>query len=368
MLRDKLHPLLTQPVEVRDGVNGIERPAALVEHVSEKPEHLQKLANHHIVSARQFDLSALVQICRLAASYECRPRLMYKPLAGKLMISAFYEPSTRTRISFESAWHRLGGDIMSITDPATTGMAKGESLHDVAEMFSNYGDVMVLRDNRDDSVYTMLSALRIPIINAGNGIDEHPTQALADMYTLFKWRPDLCDGKLPEDRKIRIGVIGTPGRMRTVRSLLLMFTLIKDAVHEVVVINPRENIFDEGQKEELEAEGLNVRVEKRLKEVLPELDVVYINSIAWVGETYETLTGDIKLSGSSPLKDGAVVLHPLARGEELDVSLDDTEHNWYFAQARGAVFARMALLTCLTQRINQVIDVAPQPHTEENGN
>ena len=360
MNRDKLHPLLLQPVSVRDGVSGIERPQALAAHLAEDPEPLTNLANHHIVTARQFDRPILFQLCRVAANYECTPVLMYKPLAGKLMITAFYEPSTRTRISFESAWHRLGGDIMPITDPATTGMAKGESLQDVAEMFSNYGDLMVLRDNHDTSVYKMLESLRIPIINAGNGIDEHPTQALADIYTLLKWRPDLADDVVPPERRVRIGIIGTPGRMRTVRSLLLLLSLLEPAIEEVIVINPAEGVFSPGQREELEASGLNLRVERGLKGVLPELDVIYINSIAWVGETYETLTGDLKLSIESPLKPGSIILHPLARGDELDASLDATPHNWYFAQARGAVFIRMALLTCLVQRINQVLD-APVP-------
>ena len=361
--QSNLNELLLKPVEVRDGVRGTERPQGLMDYIPEDSRPLQKIANHHIVSARQFDRDVLFQVCRLACSYECEATLMHKPLSGKLLISAFYEPSTRTRISFESAWHRLGGDIMSITDPATTGMAKGESLQDVAEMFSNYGDVMVLRDNREKSIYNMLESLRIPIINAGTGVDEHPTQAMADMYTIFKWRPDLIDAVIPEDRKIRFGIIGTPARMRTVRSLLLFLTLIKQAIHEVVVINPREDIFDEGQREELEAAGLKVRTERRLKGVLPELDVIYINSIAWVGETYEKLTGDLKLSAQSQLKAGAIVLHPLARGDELDVSLDPTPHNWYFAQARGAVFVRMALLTCLVQRINRVLD-APTPNQD----
>ena len=359
-MRDRLHPLLQQPVAVRDGVRGIERPQGLLETLVEDPAPLLSLANHHIVSARQFDRPTLIQLCRVAASYECMPRLMFKPLAGKLMITAFYEPSTRTRISFESAWHRLGGDIMSITDPATTGMAKGESLQDVAEMFSNYGDLMVLRDNHEDSVYQMLDSLRIPIINAGNGVDEHPTQALADLYTLLKWRPALASDNPPPEQRVKIGIIGTPGRMRTVRSLLLLLSLLTPAIEEVIVINPATDVFSPGQRAELEGEGLKIRVEQSLKNVLPELDVVYINSIAWVGETYETLTGDMKLSIESPLKPGSIILHPLARGEELDPSLDRTEHNWYFAQARGAVFVRMALLTCLVQRINQVID-APAP-------
>ncbi|MCR9144129.1 MAG: aspartate carbamoyltransferase [bacterium] len=358
--RNRLHPLLLQPVSVRDGVRGIERPQDLLDFLAEDPLPLTDLANHHIVSARQFTRESLIQLCRVAASYECMPMLMYKPLAGKLMISAFYEPSTRTRISFESAWHRLGGDIMSITDPATTGMAKGESLQDVAEMFSNYGDLMVLRDNDEDSIYNMLESLRIPIINAGNGVDEHPTQALADLYTLLKWRPGLvADNPEPADR-IKVGIIGTPGRMRTVRSLLILLSLLQPAIEEIIVINPGSDLFSPGQREELEQAGLKVRVEKGLKQVLPELDVVYINSIAWVGETYETLTGDLKLSSQSALKAGSIILHPLARGAELDESLDPTPHNWYFAQARGAVFVRMALLTCLVQRINQVLD-APAP-------
>ena len=360
---EPLHPLLERPVEVRSGVTGIERPLALMEAVPKDPEPLLALANRHIVSARQFDRATLLQLCRLAADLETKPALLHLPLTGKIMITAFYEPSTRTRLSFESAWHRLGGDVISITDPSTTGIAKGESLRDVAEMFSNYADVVVLRDSNEKAVYETLEGLRIPIINAGNGIDEHPTQALADLYTIFKWRPELT---APDPtQRIRVGIIGTPNKMRTVRSLLLLLVLVADAIEEVVVINPETALFDDGQREELEAAGLRIRVEHRLLDVLPELDVVYINAIAWVGDTFERLTGDMKLSADSPLKSDAIVLHPLARGDELDPSLDETPHNWYFAQARGAVFIRMALLTCLTQRIGQVADV-PLPTLNES--
>ena len=353
---------LDRPIEVRSGIAGIEQPLALLEAVSEDPAPLVDLANRHIVSARQFDAVTLVQLCRFAASLEAKPALFHLPMKGKIMITAFYEPSTRTRLSFESAWHRLGGDVISITDSSTTGIAKGESLRDVAEMFSNYGDVVVLRDSNEAAVFETLQGLRIPIVNAGNGIDEHPTQALADLYAIFKWRPALIRSE-PYSR-IRVGIIGTPGKMRTVRSLLLLLVLISEAIEDVVVINPQENVFDDGQREELEAAGLTISVERELHDVLPHLDVVYINSIAWVGETFERLTGDMKLSADSPLKPGSIVLHPLARGEELDTSLDDTPHNWYFAQARGAVFVRMALLTCLTQRMSQMADV-PLPRLHE---
>jgi aspartate carbamoyltransferase catalytic subunit len=354
--QNKIHPLLKKPVQSRDGIRGTERPIQLMNSVPENAEHLRSLAGMHIVSARQFDRDQLLQLSRLAAAYETQPDLIHPPLRGKILVSAFYEPSTRTRLSFESAWHRLGGDIMSITDPKTTGIAKGESLSDVGEMFNNYGDVVVLRDSSEESVYSMLDSLRIPIINAGNGIDEHPTQALADIYAILKWYPDFGTGELPEDKKITIGIIGTPNRMRTVRSLLLFLSLFASAISKIYIVNPGDDVLDSDQQAELKSAGLRLEVVKRLRHVLPEIDVVYINSIAWVGDSYETLTGDIKLTRDSKLKEGAIILHPLARGEELDPSLDDTEHNWYFSQARGAVFIRMALLTCLVHRINLVVD------------
>jgi aspartate carbamoyltransferase catalytic subunit len=245
---------------------------------------------------------------------------------------------------------------MSITDPATTGIAKGESLQDVAEMFNHYGDVVVLRDTHEQAVYEMLPSLRVPIINAGNGIDEHPTQALTDMYALFKWRPELTQDSVDDKDKIRIGIIGVPNKMRTVRSLLLLFSLFPHAFHEVVVISDQDQPFDEGQQEELMESGLNVRMSHSLNAELPELDVVYINSIAWVGDSFEKLGEDLRLSATSPLKKGAIIMHPLARGDELNTDLDDTDHNWYFAQARGAVYIRMALLTSVVQRVRQVMD------------
>ncbi|MEQ8353063.1 MAG: aspartate carbamoyltransferase [Leptospiraceae bacterium] len=363
--QDKIHPLLKQAVVSRDGIRGIERPKTLMEAVTEDAEPLRSLAGMHVVSARQFDRKKILQLSRLAASYETQPDLIHPPLRGKILVSAFYEPSTRTRLSFESAWHRLGGDIMSITDPNTTGIAKGESLADVGEMFNNYGDVVVLRDSNEDSVYAMLDSLRIPIINAGNGIDEHPTQALADIYAILKWRPEFGTGIASEKDKVTIGIIGTPNRMRTVRSLLLLLSLFSDSIRKVYVVNPADDVLDDDQAEELAEAGLRLEVVHKFRDILPEIDVIYINSIAWVGDSYETLTGDIKLTSKSNLKPGAIILHPLARGEELDESLDSTQHNWYFSQARGAVFIRMALLTCLVHRINLVVD---SPVDQPEGN
>jgi aspartate carbamoyltransferase catalytic subunit len=340
-------------------VYGDAHPKALLKTIQEDGEHLRKLSNQHILTADQFSRDELLQLFRLAAKYEANPDRFRTPLQGKILISAFYEPSTRTRLSFESAWHRLGGDIMSITDRSTTGIAKGESLSDVGEMFNNYGDCVVLRDSNESSIKEMLSSLRIPIINAGNGTDEHPTQALADLYTVFKWRPEFLLDEKNRPEPIKIGVVGVPKKMRTVRSLLKLLAKFPEITSEVCVIHDGScrDVFDTGQKEQLLNAGLNVTESLHLNERLPELDVIYINSIAWVGDTFESFGDRFVLDKQSPLKSDAIILHPLARGEELSSDLDETPHNWYFSQARGAVFLRMALLTCMCERTERVIDV-----------
>jgi aspartate carbamoyltransferase catalytic subunit len=340
----RLHEQLEKPAL---DIQGFERPRDLLKTIDEDLTPLLDLVQRPVVSASQFSRSQLLQLTRLAALYETQPQMITRPFTGKILISAFYEPSTRTRLSFESAWHRLGGDIMSITDPASTGIAKGETLFDVGEMLNHYGDVVVLRDSNADAIYEMLKSLRIPIINGGNGIDEHPTQAMADIYTLLKWRPALCRDEVDEADRIRIGIIGVPGRMRTVRSLLTFLSLFANAIKEVVIITDEKDPYSAGQREELATAGLNIRQASDLDAELPELDVVYINAIAWVGDDYEELGNQYKLDLSSPLKENAIILHPLARGNELARELDETPHNWYFAQARGAVFVRMALLSSI---------------------
>jgi aspartate carbamoyltransferase catalytic subunit len=213
-------------------------------------------------------------------------------------------------------------------------------------MLNSYGDLVVLRDSNENSVYEMAESLRIPIISGGNGCDEHPTQALADIYALLKWRPSIC--RTPyADTPIRFGIIGVPRRMRTVRSLLLLLANFTQALNEIVVVTDQEQPFAAGQLEELRAKGLRIRITDRFDEELPSLDVVYQNSILWTGNNYEELGVKFRLDAASPLKPSAIVLHPLARGPELSSDLDQTAHNWYFAQARGAVFIRMALLATI---------------------
>lgn len=344
---EKLHPKLEERIEPENWADGIEMPMSLIDMIREEPAYVAELSNHSIISARQFSKNQLIQLCRLAAKFETQQSFGQLPLGGKILISAFYEPSTRTRLSFESVWHRLGGDIISITDPSTTGIAKGESLRDVGEMMNHYGDLVVLRDSNEQAIYEMLEVMRIPLINAGNGTDEHPTQSLADIYAIAKWRPELLLDDVPEDKKVSICIIGNPSRMRTVRSLLIFLSHFSNAIHELVIVCNSEQPFSKGQREELLENGLNIRVTDDLNSTLPDMDIVYINAIAWVGDSYEEHGIEYKLSKASPLKPDAIILHPLARGDELSNDLDSTDHNWYFAQARGAVFMRMALMSSI---------------------
>lgn len=352
-MRIEEHPKPRLPNYPQTGV-GIEAPLALLEHIREEPTVLQGLANRHVVSARQFDRRSLEQLCRQAAHYETTPASRMVPLIGKILVTLFSQPSTRTRLSFESAWYRLGGEVISITDITTTGVAKGESNADVAEMLNHYGDMIVMRHSDSRAVYEMIESLQIPIINAGNGTDEHPTQALADIYTLFKWRPALLDPELPQDKRVRMAIIGDPSRMRTVRSLLIFLSRFAGAFEEVVILSSAAEPFSPGEKEELQSAGLTLRVAHELKQELPKLDAIYINAIVPTDEGYEVSGEGMVLNLDSPLKEGSMIMHPLARGPELDVGLDSSEHNWYFAQARGAVFIRMALLTSIAQPVRQL--------------
>ena len=344
---------------------GIASPTDLLSWIHEDGEALHELINQHVISINAYSPRTLLQLFRLSAKFESNPARYIRfnsPLKGKILINAFYEPSTRTRLSFDSAWHRLGGDSINITDPSTTGLAKGESLSDIAEMFNHYGDCVVLRDTSETAIYEMATSLKIPIINAGNGIGEHPTQAMTDLYTILKWRPSLCRQEVERSDRIRIGIIGVPSRMRTVRSLLQILGKFPQIVEEIVILHdpktdPAETMFDAGQREALEQSGLKLRLATRLNDEVGRFDVTYINAIAWVGDGFEVHGSNFQLSSDTDFKEGSIVLHPLARGRELCSSLDETPHNWYFAQARGAVFLRMALLTCMVERTDQVMDV-----------
>ena len=315
---------------------------------------LEKLAGQSLVSSRQLDRQTAIELCKFAALLEVTEIAAHHPLDGKLVVTAFFEASTRTRLSFESAVLRLDGKIVSVPDGQATGAAKGESLEDIGEMLNTYGDLVVIRHPDTDAVDRLLKNLQLPLINAGNGSGEHPTQALIDWYTIFKWRPELMQANCPEDKRIHIGIVGTPGSMRAVKSFLLTALLFPGSIKRITIISEMADSLGENPAERVDESAIPVDQAHDLQEVIGDLDLIYLNSIAFLGDSYRNLGTRFKLSADSGLKEDAVVMHPLARNDELDTSLDDTPHNLYFAQAASAVFLRQAVLISLLGRIPQL--------------
>lgn len=335
------------------------RPQSLLDVTDGKldREALELLAGRSIVNPRQFDRRTVVAIAQLAALLESRNVEMDKPLDGKIAITAFFEASTRTRLSFESAVLRLDGKVLSVPDGQVTGIAKGESIADIGEMFNTYGDVVIMRHPETDSIDEIRKNLQRPVINAGNGSGHHPTQALIDWYVLLKWRPELSLPSCPPGRRVHLGIIGTPGSMRAVKSFLRLSLMFTGSVKKITIISELADPVGLDLTEPIEESPIPIDITNDVTDVLPQLDVVYVNSIAFLGDSYRNLDSRYKLDRSSNLKSDAVVLHPLARNDELSEQLDETDHNLYFAQAAGAVFVRQALLAAVLDRLDRISGV-----------
>ena len=315
---------------------------------------LEQLSGRSLLKVADLTREQVIELCRLAAALEAVEVGNFHVLDGKIVITAFFEASTRTRTSFESAVLRLDGKIISIPEGQMTGAKKGESLSDIGEMFNAYGDLVVLRHTETESLDEIGQNLRLPLLNAGNGSGEHPTQALADWFALLKWRPDLAAEAVDEEKRLHLGILGTPGSMRAVKSFLYLSLLFRQAVRKITVISEMADPFGEEMAIAIKEAGIDLKVSNDVQKHLRQLDVIYMNSIAFLGDSYKTLDARYKLDAESPLKPNAVIMHPLARLDELDTSLDDTRHNLYFSQAHGAVFVRQALLATVLDRLGRL--------------
>ncbi len=314
---------------------------------------LKRLTGQSVISVNQFDKELVIEICKFAALLQSTEIAENHPLDGKIIVTAFFEASTRTRLSFESAVLRLDGKIISIPEGQTTGQAKGESLADIGEMFNAYGDCVVIRHKETSAIEEIMHNLRIPLINAGNGSGEHPTQSLADWFAILKWKPKLMETVKPEER-LHLGIQGTPGSMRAVNSFLRMSLLFKDGIKRISIISEMADPLGDELTQIVEESGIEVEILNDIEQVIGQLDVIYMNSIAFLGDSYKSLDSRFKLDDTSKLKEGAVVLHPLARLDELDPILDGTHHNLYFTQAHGAVYIRQALFISILNRFEKI--------------
>jgi aspartate carbamoyltransferase catalytic subunit len=273
-------------------------------------------------------------------------------LKDKVLGIAFFQVSTRTRMSFESAMVRLGGGIVGFSDPKTTraGDYYAESLHDVVRMMESYADVLVIRHPQDGAPAEAASITDIPVINGGDGYNEHPTQSLLDVYTILQEKGDL-DG-------LRIALVGDMN-MRVMHALPLALAQYK--IH-VDFVSPPEQSMPEHWLNEYQRLGLSYEERANLDDILEDLDVIYLmgtKTPSYAEGRTETKKDDRPLTPKpfvidkeklEHAKPGLIVLHPLPRTDELPMHVDTMDAARYFVQARYGVTLRMALLGLIMGR------------------
>jgi aspartate carbamoyltransferase catalytic subunit len=280
---------------------------------------------------------------RFQERLERRERL--ETMAGQLMAAMFFEPSTRTRLSFEAAMHRLGGDVITIADPKTSSAAKGESMADAVKVVEGYADVIVMRHPRKGSAAEAAEAVSVPVINGGDGAGQHPTQALLDVYTIDKEQGAL-DG-------LTVALAGDLKNGRTVHSLV--YLLARFDVR-LMFVSPAQLKMPADITEELLGQGVEVGETEDLAGAMRESDVVYMTRIQ--KERFEDPAEYDRLKGAYVLdmatveqaKPGITIMHPLPRVNEIEEEVDAYAGAAYFRQAHNGVPVRMALLALVTGR------------------
>jgi aspartate carbamoyltransferase catalytic subunit len=343
------------PRSVEHPVADVANAVRLAAAIPAQKGALALLHNRHILSARDLDPSTLLQVLRLAAHYESQGRPDACPLGGRILSSVFVGGAlSETRLSFASAWLRLGGSILDFEESPTRPGGGRYSPDELAELCSNYGDIAILRTAASDSLDALVDHFRVPVINAGNGDDEHPTNAMADLYTLLKWRPDLL-AAVP-DRPINIAISGDPARTRTIRSFLLTLAKFPQMVGKVFIMDRLAQPFRTGQREVLEQAGLKLELASEtfptetilggFKRVLPEVDLVYVHHVVAARAPRMDF-----VTGMSSMRPETMILAPELPGQTFSDYLNASPHNAYFAQARGAKFVRMALFCSIMGKL-----------------
>ena len=297
---------------------------------------------HHIIKAQQFDRELLDEIFAVATEMENVAVEGSDILRRKVMATLFYEPSTRTRLSFEAAMRKLGGEVIT-TESARefSSAAKGETLEDTVRVMEGYSDVIVLRHFESGAAERAAAVSRIPIINAGDGPGQHPTQALLDIYTIKK-ELDKLDG-------ISIAMVGDLANGRTVRSLSYLLTKY-DGI-KIYFVAPEVVRMHDDIKEYLAEHNTFFAEEEDLREVVPKVDVIYQTRIQKERfgertEDYEKAKGKYIIDKNilKIMKKDAIIMHPLPRLDELKPEVDDDPRAAYFRQAQNGLYIRMALL------------------------
>lgn len=302
----------------------------------------------HLMSPLDMSVEELDKLMAIANDIEANPAKYAHACDGKILATCFYEPSTRTRLSFESAMMRLGGQVLGFASADSSSAAKGESVSDTIRVISCYADICAMRHPKEGAPMVAMTKSRIPIINAGDGGHQHPTQTLTDLLTIKSLK-----GRLDN---ITIGLCGDLKFGRTVHSLIS--ALIRYENVKFVFISPDElRIPDYIREDVLIKNNIEFKEVVKLDEVMPDLDLLYMTRVQrerfFNEEDYIRLKNFYVLTKEKMelAKDDMLVLHPLPRVNEISVEVDNDPRAAYFKQAQYGVYIRMALILTLLELV-----------------
>lgn len=298
----------------------------------------------HLLNPLDFSVEELESLLKLAGDIEKNPEKYAHACAGKKLATCFYEPSTRTRLSFEAAMLNLGGSVLGFASADSSSAAKGESVSDTIRVISCYADICAIRHPKEGAALVASSHSSIPVINAGDGGHQHPTQTLTDLLTIYSLKGHF-------DR-LKVGFCGDLKFGRTVHSLI--HALIRYPGIQFVLISPEElrvpGYIREGV---LDKEKIPYQEVERLEDALPDLDILYMTRVQqerFFNEEDYIRMKDFYILDRNKMKlapEDMLVLHPLPRVNEISVEVDDDPRAVYFRQAQYGVYVRMALILTL---------------------
>lgn len=298
------------------------------------------MKNKNLVSISDFSKEDYLKIMELAAVFEKNPR--QDILKDYVISSLFFEPSTRTRLSFETAINALGGRVVGFSDSGGTSATKGETLHDTIKMVSNYSDLIVMRHPLEGSARLASEVSDVPVVNAGDGANQHPTQTLLDLYSILKTQGTLED--------LKICMVGDLKYGRTVHSLLQAMSIFNATFY---FISPEELKMPLSYKIHLDDMGLEYHEGVELGDYLKRADIVYMTRVQRERFSdpieYERVKNAYILRREmlEGCKENMKVLHPLPRVNEIHTDVDSSPHAYYFDQAENGVYTRMAIIAAI---------------------
>jgi aspartate carbamoyltransferase catalytic subunit len=298
------------------------------------------MKNKSFVSINDYTKEQQVHVLDIAEDFEKNPR--QRLLENYVVATLFFEPSTRTRLSFESAVSYLGGKIIGFSDSSSTSVQKGESLRDTIKTVANYSDVIVMRHPKEGSARFASEVSSVPIINAGDGANQHPTQCLLDLYSIRKTQGKL-DG-------LNVAFVGDLKYGRTVHSLVQALCQYNSTFH---LVSPVELKLPSSVKVHIKEKNLEYFQYTDLEEVIPKVDILYMTRIQKERFSdpieYEKIKNSYILKNDmlNKTKNNLRIMHPLPRVTEIDEDVDDNKRAYYFQQALNGVYVRQALLTSI---------------------